>query len=736
MFTIARVGMRRIAILVACTLMVFQLQMLPAYAAPIACSVSISPTTVEPSSGPAFTISVTNTGTDPLVWVDMTAPDIGVTYAGSSISNWSTADHDRGVTVSGNSINPGDSYDFQLNLTIGLPRASGNWSVTASSDGNGVGALGCGGSKGLSISGHPDFNGANGVSNISATSITSSRATITWDSDFATSSFVYYGANSSYASQSSYDANLAGSHSVLLTGLSPNTTYHFQVAGTDGNGSFAYSMDNTFVTLPAPTSSGSNKSTGNSNPGQSTTTPATVSRTGVGQPPGVMLATPIAGKYSVAPKVTGSATDDKGVTKVEYTTDGGANWLPVDVLNGAGTTSTTFEFMPSLQLDGDYSVMVRASDADGNSVTTASQKLIIDRLPPIVGASTMSVGPQAVVPDGSGIRYAATGIDQRIALNAVGGPNKVVIEAAQGSGEAQSFTTSFAADIGLWLGSMAFHKPGTYRLTVKAVDGAGNTTSRSLGSVVVEPSLSVVDSASRRPLLATVEVYYRNADTNDWVLWDAGSYGQQNPLKSGHGLYLPGGTYYLKFMAAGHKTMLTKSFTLKQPTIISDTIALQQRPRLGPFQLPSWGLGQTQLKFARSTAAAKLPVETVPSFSVTEVDGTVISSSSLRGKPTIVVFFTTWSTAAKDQLSALSAIDNNELNTVAIGVGDNAARLSAYLKLAGYEVDAIADTENKLAEKFGASAVPATYFINRRGEVKKVVTGLLSKEELIRNVAF
>ena len=71
------------------------------------------------------------------------------------------------------------------------------------------------------------------ISNVAASSITASTATISWTTDVSANGQVEYGPTTGYGQQSSLDQALLTSHFRLLTGLTSNTTYHYpsQVAG-------------------------------------------------------------------------------------------------------------------------------------------------------------------------------------------------------------------------------------------------------------------------------------------------------------------------------------------------------------------------------------------------------------------------------------------------------------------------------------------------------------------------
>lgn len=73
-------------------------------------------------------------------------------------------------------------------------------------------------------------------------------ATIAWKTDEKSTSFVKYGTDTSYPFPSTEDTHTSTSHSVYITGLTPETTYHYQVISSDESGNTLTSPDNTFTT--------------------------------------------------------------------------------------------------------------------------------------------------------------------------------------------------------------------------------------------------------------------------------------------------------------------------------------------------------------------------------------------------------------------------------------------------------------------------------------------------------
>ena len=74
-------------------------------------------------------------------------------------------------------------------------------------------------------------------------------ATITWQTDEASTTQVLYGLTGSHGSSSALDATLVTLHGASLTGLSAGTLYHYAVSSLDASGNQTVSASITFTTL-------------------------------------------------------------------------------------------------------------------------------------------------------------------------------------------------------------------------------------------------------------------------------------------------------------------------------------------------------------------------------------------------------------------------------------------------------------------------------------------------------
>jgi len=94
------------------------------------------------------------------------------------------------------------------------------------------------------------------ISGVDVSNITETSASIIWTTGEPATSQIEYGKTTSYGSTTPWDEGLVTSHSISLTGLEPNTTYHFRVRSKDKAGNEALSGDYTFATLKPATKVG------------------------------------------------------------------------------------------------------------------------------------------------------------------------------------------------------------------------------------------------------------------------------------------------------------------------------------------------------------------------------------------------------------------------------------------------------------------------------------------------
>lgn len=104
---------------------------------------------------------------------------------------------------------------------------------------------------------------------ISALSIFSTSAVITWSTSEPATTQVQYGLTTAYGNSTSADSTKVTSHSVTLSNITPNTLYHYRVISINEAGNAAVSDDATFVTEAAVTTSSTGEGNSSTSAGSS-----------------------------------------------------------------------------------------------------------------------------------------------------------------------------------------------------------------------------------------------------------------------------------------------------------------------------------------------------------------------------------------------------------------------------------------------------------------------------------
>jgi phosphodiesterase/alkaline phosphatase D-like protein len=201
-----------------------------------------------------YTLSVpaASTPSEPAPYVGYVA-FWGITSSGITIS-WSTDKLATTQLAYGTASTLGQLTQLNSTLVLshgvvltGLTSGTTYYFVAQSADSNGV--TGYSQTYTFTTLGTPPA--APPVISAVACAVSGTSATITWITDQPSSSLVNFGTSTSYGSSSSSSSALVTSHSITIAGLTPGTTYNFQVVSANAGGTATASANNTFATPAA-----------------------------------------------------------------------------------------------------------------------------------------------------------------------------------------------------------------------------------------------------------------------------------------------------------------------------------------------------------------------------------------------------------------------------------------------------------------------------------------------------
>jgi concanavalin A-like lectin/glucanase superfamily protein/Big-like domain-containing protein/purple acid phosphatase-like protein len=184
------------------------------------------------------------------------------------------------------------------------------------------------------------------ISSVGASGVTGSSATVSWATNEPADSQVEYGVTTGYGSSTPLQASYVTSHTVLVSGLAPATVYHYRVRSSDAAGNPAASGDATFTT--------------------------TVSDT---EAPAVSVTAPVGGStVSGTVIVQATASDDVGVTSVQFLLDG------VNLGSPDATAPYSISWSSAATGNGTHVLSARALDAAGHATTSSPVSVTVSNL--------------------------------------------------------------------------------------------------------------------------------------------------------------------------------------------------------------------------------------------------------------------------------------------------------------------------------------------------------------------
>ncbi|PID45580.1 MAG: protein disulfide oxidoreductase [Proteobacteria bacterium] len=120
-----------------------------------------------------------------------------------------------------------------------------------------------------------------------------------------------------------------------------------------------------------------------------------------------------------------------------------------------------------------------------------------------------------------------------------------------------------------------------------------------------------------------------------------------------------------------------------------------------------------------------LPSGPAPAFQSVLMDGKVVNLKDYRGEPLLLYFWASWCQFCKVSEAPLTGLQEDwNVLSVAFQSGDKQA-VGEYIKEHGLESwDVIPDQDGRLAELFGVQAVPTSYIIDGKGNIRLKEVGL------------
>lgn len=127
-----------------------------------------------------------------------------------------------------------------------------------------------------------------------------------------------------------------------------------------------------------------------------------------------------------------------------------------------------------------------------------------------------------------------------------------------------------------------------------------------------------------------------------------------------------------------------------------------------------------------------------PDFTLTTLDGDTLTLSDYQGQVVLVNFWASWCPPCNAEVEDLNAYyeahKDEGFIIIGVNVEDTPEDAQAFVERHGVTFPIVIDTEAKVAGDYNVIGLPSSYFINQDGELYGFQPGLITPEELERQV--
>ncbi len=162
----------------------------------------------------------------------------------------------------------------------------------------------------------------------------------------------------------------------------------------------------------------------------------------------------------------------------------------------------------------------------------------------------------------------------------------------------------------------------------------------------------------------------------------------------------------------------------KRVIFIASALALGTLLTAGVWTFRSTGTSEKQDGMATVTPSGKIgtsPGDTAPDFQMTKMDGLPISTSDLKGHPSVLVFWTAWCPACKEEAPNINRLaaeyEAKGVKVLGINIKESEERTASGIEEFGIRYPVARDADAAVASRYNVIGTPTIIFLDHEVKV-------------------
>lgn len=131
--------------------------------------------------------------------------------------------------------------------------------------------------------------------------------------------------------------------------------------------------------------------------------------------------------------------------------------------------------------------------------------------------------------------------------------------------------------------------------------------------------------------------------------------------------------------------------------------------------------------------------ELAPDFTLTDLEGSPLRLSDLRGKVVFINFWATWCPPCRAEMPEIEAVyqkyKDKDVVVIGVDIAENESKVRQFVQRGGYSWTFVLDTTAEVANDYEITAIPTSFFIDREGIIQAVNIGAMTKRAMEAKLA-